>query len=59
MIKVLILAAQNNVSDERMELPSWLHFSGLGSWRPHMGRTDRLLREQLICARAIEKLFEE
>jgi len=65
MFKVLILAAQNNVSDERMEFLirdrlSWLRFLGFGLGdRTPDENTIRLFRERLTRAGAIEKLFEE
>ncbi|MBC7140234.1 MAG: IS5 family transposase [Defluviimonas sp.] len=63
MFKVLILAAQNNVSDARMEFLirdrlSWLRFLGfdLGAPTPDEN-TIRLFREKLTRAGAIEALF--
>jgi IS5 family transposase len=65
MFKVLILAAQNTFSDERMEFIvrnrlSWLRFLdfGLGDRRPDEN-TIRLFREWLTRSGTIEKLFEE
>jgi transposase, IS5 family len=64
MFKVLILQAQNNLSDERMEFLirdrlSWLRFLGfeLGSATPDEN-TIRLYRERLTHSGAIRKLFE-
>lgn len=65
MFKVLILAAQNNVSDERMEFLirdrlSWLRFLGFGlGERTPDENTIRLFRERLTGAGAIEQLFAE
>jgi IS5 family transposase len=63
MFKVLILAAQNTVSDARMEFLirdrlSWLRFLGfdLGAATPDEN-TIRLFREKLTCAGAIDALF--
>lgn len=63
MFKVLILAAQNNVSDARMEYLirdrlSWLRFLGfdLGAPTPD-ANTIRLFREKLTEAGALEALF--
>jgi transposase len=63
MFKVLILAAQNNVSDARMEFVirdrlSWLRFLGfdLGAVTPDEN-TIRLFREKLTRAGAIDALF--
>lgn len=63
MFKVLILAAQNNVSDAWMEYLirdrlSWLRFLGfdLGSPTPD-ANTIRLFREKLTEAGALEALF--
>ena len=63
MLKVLILAAQNNVSDLRMEFLirdrlSWLRFLGfdLGAPTPDEN-TIRLFREKLTNAGALEALF--
>ncbi len=65
MFKVLILAAQNNVSDERMEFLirdrlSWLRFLGfdLGDRTPDEN-TIRLFRERLTRSGTIDKLFTE
>lgn len=63
MFKVLILAAQNNVSDERMEFLirdrlSWLRFLGFGLGdRTPDENTIRLFRERLTRSGTIEKLF--
>jgi len=65
MFKVLILAAQHNVSDARMEFLirdrlSWLRFLGLELGRPTPDEnTIRLFREKLTEAGAIRALFEE
>lgn len=63
MFKVLILAAQNNVSDARMEFLirdrlSWLRFLGfdLGAPTPDEN-TIRLFREKLTRAGAMDVLF--
>jgi IS5 family transposase len=63
--KVLILAAQHNVSDERMEFLirdrlSWLRFLGfdLGRPTPHEN-TIRSFRERLTKTGAIWRLFED
>lgn len=63
MFKVLILAAQNTVSDARMEFLirdrlSWLRFLGfdLGAVTPDEN-TIRLFREELARAGAIDALF--
>jgi IS5 family transposase len=63
MFKVLILAAQNNVSDARMEYLirdrlSWLRFLGfdLGAATPD-ANTIRLFRERLTDAKAITVMF--
>jgi transposase len=63
MLKVLILAAQNNVSDARMEYLirdrlSWLRFLGfdLGVATPD-ANTIRLFREKLTEAGALDTLF--
>lgn len=63
MLKVLILAAQNNVSDAKMEFLirdrlSWLRFLGfdLGAPTPDEN-TIRLFREKLTNAGALEALF--
>jgi transposase, IS5 family len=65
MLKVLILAAQNNVSDARMEYLirdrlSWLRFLGfdLGSPTPD-ANTIRLFREKLTEAGALDALFAD
>jgi transposase, IS5 family len=64
MFKILILAAQNNVSDARMEYLirdrlSWLRFLGfdLGAPTPD-ANTVRLFRERLTEAKAITVLFD-
>lgn len=64
MFKVLILAAQNNVSDARMEYLirerlSWLRFLGfdLGAATPD-ANTIRLFRERLTEEKAITVLFD-
>ena len=64
MFKVLILAAQNNVADARMEYLirdrlSWLRFLGfdLGAPTPD-ANTIRLFRERLTEAKAITVLFD-
>ena len=63
MLKVLILAAQNNVSDARMEYLirdrlSWMRFLGfdLGAATPD-ANTIRLFREKLTEAGALDTLF--
>ncbi len=63
MLKVLVLAAQNNVSGARMEYLirdrlSWLRFLGfdLGAATPD-ANTIRLFREKLTEAGALEALF--
>lgn len=63
MLKVLILAAQNNVSDAKMEFLirdrlSWLRFLGfdLGAPTPDEN-TIRLFRERLTAAGALDTLF--
>ena len=63
MLKVLILAAQNNVSDGKMEFLirdrlSWLRFLGfdLGAPTPDEN-TIRLFRERLTHAGALDALF--
>jgi IS5 family transposase len=63
MLKVLILAAQNNVSDAKMEFLirdrlSWLRFLGfdLGAPTPDEN-TIRLFRERLTRAAALDTLF--
>jgi IS5 family transposase len=65
MFKVLILAAQNNVSDARMEFLvrdrlSWLRFLGfdLGAPTPD-ANTIRLFRERLTQAGALDALFAD
>lgn len=65
MLKVLILAAQNNVSDARMEYLirdrlSWLRFLGfdLGAPTPD-ANTIRLFRERLTEAGALDALFAD
>ena len=65
MLKVLILAAQNNVSDARMEYLirdrlSWLRFLGfdLGAATPD-ANTIRLFRERLTQAGALDALFRD
>lgn len=65
MFKVLILAAQNNVSDARMEYLvrdrlSWLRFLGfdLGAATPD-ANTIRLFREKLTEAGALDTLFAD
>jgi transposase len=65
MLKVLILAAQNNVSDARMEYLirdrlSWLRFLGfdLGAATPD-ANTIRLFREKLTEAGALDALFAD
>jgi transposase, IS5 family len=64
MFKVLILAAQNNVADARMEYLirdrlSWLRFLGfdLGAATPD-ANTIRMFRERLTEAKAMTKLFD-
>lgn len=64
MFKILILAAQNNVSDARMEYLirdrlSWLRFLGfdLGAPTPD-ANTIRLFRERLTEAKSITVLFD-
>jgi len=64
MFKILILAAQNSVSDARMEYlirdrQSWLCFLGfdLGAPTPDAS-TIRLFRERLTEAKAITVLFD-
>lgn len=63
MLKVLVLAAQNNVADARMEYLirdrlSWLRFLGfdLGAPTPD-ANTIRLFRERLTQAGALDALF--
>ena len=65
MLKVLVLAAQNNVSDARMEYLirdrlSWLRFLGfdLGAATPD-ANTIRLFREKLTDAGALDAVFTE
>jgi transposase, IS5 family len=65
MLKALILAAQNNVSDARMEYLirdrlSWLRFLGfdLGAATPD-ANTIRLFREKLTEAGALDVLFAD
>jgi len=65
MLKALILAAQNNVSDARMEYLirdrlSWLRFLGfdLGVPTPD-ANTIRLFRERLTEVGALDRLFAE
>lgn len=64
MFKVLILAAQNNVSDERMEFLirdrlSWLRFLGFGLGKPTPDEnTIALFREKLTRAGAVQTLFD-
>lgn len=65
MLKVLLLAAQNNVSDARMEYLirdrlSWLRFLGfdLGVATPD-ANTIRLFREKLTEAGALDALFAD
>lgn len=65
MLKVLVLAAQNNVSDARMEYLirdrlSWLRFLGfdLGAATPDVN-TIRMFRERLSAARALDTLFAD
>jgi IS5 family transposase len=64
MFKVLILAAQNNVSDGRMEFLirdrlSWLRFLGFALGQPTPDEnTIRSFRERLTRAEAIRPLFE-
>ena len=65
MFKVLILAARNNVSDERMEFLirdrfSWLRFLDLALGKPTPDEnTIRGFRERLTKAGAIKTLFDE
>lgn len=65
MFKVLILAAQHTVSDERMEFLirdrlSWLRFLGFDLGLPTPDEnTIRGFRERLTKAGAIDRLFEE
>jgi IS5 family transposase len=65
MLKVLVLAAQNNVSDARMEYLirdrlSWLRFLGfdLGAATPD-ANTIRMFRERLTQAGALDLLFAD
>lgn len=65
MLKVLILAAQNNVGDAKMEFLirdrlSWLRFLGfdLGALTPDEN-TIRLFRERLTAAGALDTLFAD
>tara|TARA_R110000787_G_C13434478_1_gene445824 strand:- start:3327 stop:4223 length:897 start_codon:yes stop_codon:yes gene_type:complete len=64
MLKILILAAQNNVSDARMEYLirdrlSWLRFLGVDLGAPTFdANTIRLFRERLIEAKSITVLFD-
>lgn len=65
MLKVLVLAAQNNVADGRMEYLirdrlSWLRFLGfdLGASTPD-ANTIRLFREKLTEAGALEAVFAD
>lgn len=65
MLKVLVLAAQNNVSDARMEYLirdrlSWLRFLGfdLGAPTPD-ANTIRLFREKLTEGGALDMLFAD
>lgn len=65
MLKVLVLAAQNNVADARMEYLirdrlSWLRFLGfdLGAATPD-ANTIRLFRERLTEAGALDTLFAD
>lgn len=65
MFKVLILAARNNVSDERMEFLirdrlSWLRFLGFDLGQPTPDEnTIRAFRERLTACGAIRALFDE
>lgn len=65
MFKVLILAAQHNVSDGRMEFLirdrlSWIRFLGFDLGKPTPDEnTIRLFREKLTEAGAIRALFDE
>jgi hypothetical protein len=65
MFKVLILAAQLNVSNERMEFLigdrlSWLRFLGFDLGRPMPDEnTIRSFRERLTKTGAISRLFED
>ncbi|WP_188583345.1 IS5 family transposase [Tistrella bauzanensis] len=65
MLKVLVLAAQNNVSDARMEWLirdrlSWLRFLGfdLGAATPD-ANTIRMFRERLTAVGALDTLFAD
>jgi IS5 family transposase len=65
MLKILVLAAQNNVSDARMEYLirdrlSWLRFLNfdLGAPTPD-GNTIRLFREKLTEAGALDAVFAD
>lgn len=65
MLKVLVLAVQNNVSDARMEYLirdrlSWLRFLGfdLGAPTPD-ANTIRMFRERLTAAGALDTLFAD
>jgi transposase, IS5 family len=64
MFKALVLAAQNNVSDARMEFLlrdrlSWMRFLGFELGRPTPDEnTIRLFREKLTKAGAIGRLFD-
>ena len=64
MFKVLVLAAQNNVSDEKMEFLirdrlSWMRFLGLELGDPTPdANTIRVFRERLIRNKALPKLFK-
>ena len=65
MLKVLVLAAQNNVSDVRMEWLirdrlSWLRFLGfdLGAATPD-ANTIRMFRERLTNAGALDRVFTD
>ena len=65
MLKVLVLAAQHNVSDARMEYLirdrlSWLRFLGfdLGAPTPD-ANTIRMFRERLTQAGALDRLFAD
>lgn len=65
MFKTLVLAAQNTVSDARMEFLirdrlSWLRFLGFDLGQPTPDEnTIRLFREKLTAAGAIRGLFED
>ena len=64
MFKVLVLAAQNNVSDQRMEFLirdrlSWLRFLGFDLGKPTPDEnTIRAFRERVTEAGAIQGLFD-